>query len=62
MKVTLITDTGEFFVIKMKNPSKDELKEINKPEEQTTATEVWVDRKLNNLKKALLKKEYKYKF
>lgn len=62
MKVTLITDTGEFFVIKMKNPSKDELKEINKPEEQTTATEAWVDRKLNNLKKALLKKEYKYKF
>ena len=62
MKVTLITDTGEFFVIKMKNPSKDELKEINKPEEQTTATEAWVDRKLNTLKKALLKKEYKYKF
>ena len=62
MKVTLITDTGEFFVIKMKNPSKDELKEINKLEEQTTATEAWVDRKLNTLKKALLKKEYKYKF
>jgi len=60
MTIVLETQEGTEFIIKLSGPNKSEIEKISEPDEkgQTSAREVWADRKLNELKKSLLRMNY----